>query len=158
MEKMVSTSNKYAIFMPINSILAFIFILLFPIHIAGDERKDLEGFIDLYFKSWSKGDMVIYKKLFHPNAVIQFKDKYGWILSDNLENFVEGQKISQSQASELLTEIPTSKSIDVGKEVNFARVTWKLTGRGKLVTGWDYFVILKTKDGYKIQYLLFSND
>ncbi len=144
--------------MPIYKTLLFFFIILLPIQIRGDEKKDLEGFIDLYFKSWSKGDMVVYKKLFHPNAVIQFKDKSGWILSDNLENFVEGQKISQLQANELLTEIPTSKTIDIGKEVSFARVTWKLTGRGKLVTGWDYFVILKAKDGYKIQYLLFSND
>ena len=144
--------------MPIYTFLVFIFIFLFPFQLAGDERNNLEGFIDLYFKSWSKGDMVAYKKLFHPNAVIQFKDKNGWILSDNVENFVEGQKISQLQATELLTEIPTSKTIDVGKDVSFARVTWKLTGRGKLVTGWDYFVILKAKDGYKIQYLLFSND
>jgi hypothetical protein len=144
--------------MPIYTFLVFIFILFSPFQIAGDERKDLEVFIDLYFRSWSKGDMVVYKKLFHPNAVIQFKDKSGWILSDNVENFVEGQKISQLQATELLTEIPTSKSIDIGKDVSFARVTWKLTGRGKLVTGWDYFVILKVKDGYKIQYLLFSND
>ena len=144
--------------MPIYTFLIFIFIFLSPFQIAGDERKDLEGFIDLYFRSWSKGDMNVYKKLFHPNAVIQFKDKNGWILSDNVENFVEGQKISQLQATELLTEVPTSKSIDLGKEVSFARVTWKLTGRGKFVTGWDYFVILKAKDGYKIQYLLFSND
>jgi hypothetical protein len=158
MKKMFPFSIYHAIYMPIYKTLLFFFIILLPIQIRGDEKKDLEGFIDLYFKSWSRGDMVVYKKLFHPNAVIQFKDKSGWILSDNLENFVEGQKISQLQANELLTEIPTSKTIDIGKEVSFARVTWKLTGRGKLVTGWDYFVILKAKDGYKIQYLLFSND
>jgi hypothetical protein len=157
MGKMVVFINNIAIYMPKNSFLLF-FILIFPLHLLGDDRKDLEGFIDLYFKSWSKGDMVVYKKLFNPNAVIQFKEKNGWVLTDNLENFVEGQKISQSQPTELLTEVPTSKSFDIGKEVSFARVTWKLTGRGKLVTGWDYFVILKTKDGYKIQYLLFSND
>ncbi len=136
----------------------FLSFLTFPSAVFSQDKRELEGFIDLYFKSWSKGDMVTYKKLFSPQAVIQFREKNDRIYTETLEPFIEGQKLSQSRGSELLTEIPTSKSIDLGKDLSFARVTWKLTGRGKLVTGWDYFIILKTKEGYKIQYLLFAND
>ena len=122
----------------------FLLILTFPGPLFSQEKRELEAFIDLYFKSWSKGDMVTYKKLFSPQAVIQFREKNERIYTETLEPFIEGQKISQSRNTELLTEVPTSKSIDLGKDLSFARVTWKLTGRGKLMTGWDYFIILKT--------------
>lgn len=163
MEKMVLSSiHSFARYIPKlkNSFFFGIFLLTLPFSdpLFSQEKRELEAFIDLYFKSWSKGDMVTYKKLFSPQAVIQYREKNDRIYTETLEPFIEGQKLSQSMGTELLTEVPTSKSIDLGKDLSFARVTWKLTGRGKLVTGWDYFIILKTKEGYKIQYLLFAND
>ncbi len=128
------------------------------ISIYADDKKEIEDFIDSYFKSWSKGDILTYSNLFYPTAVIQFREKNGKVFTENVSNFVEGQRLSQSNPLDLLTEIPTSKKIDIGKEVSFARVTWKLTGRGKFVTGWDYFILIKSKDSWRIQYLLFSND
>jgi hypothetical protein len=90
--------------------------------------------------------------------VIQFREKNGKVFTENIGNFIEGQRLSQSNTADLLTEVPTSKKIDLGKELSFARVSWKMTGRGKFVTGWDYFILIKIKDTWKIQYLLFSND
>ena len=136
-----------------------IILLIFPFfNLPADEKKEIEDFIDNYFKTWSKGDIQSYSNLFFPTAVIQFREKSGKVFTENINNFLEGQRISQSNTTDLLTEIPTSKKIDTGKDVSFARVTWKMTGRGKLVTGWDYFILIKNKDTWKIQYLLFSND
>jgi hypothetical protein len=138
----------------------FILILLiYPIFQASaDEKKEIEDFIDTYFKTWSKGDIQSYSNLFYPTAVIQFREKNGKVFTENIGNFIEGQRLSQSNTADLLTEIPTSKKIDPGRELSFARVSWKMTGRGKFVTGWDYFILIKIKDTWKIQYLLFSND
>ena len=138
----------------------FILILLiYPIfQVPADEKKEIEDFIDTYFKTWSKGDIQSYSNLFYPTAVIQFREKNGKVFTENVSNFIEGQRLSQSNTSDLLTEVPTSKKIDPGKELSFARVSWKMTGRGKFVTGWDYFILIKIKDTWKIQYLLFSND
>jgi len=138
----------------------FILILLiYPIfQVPADEKKEIEDFIDTYFKTWSKGDILSYSNLFYPTAVIQFREKNGKVFTENIGNFIEGQRLSQSNTSDLLTEVPTSKKIDLGKELSFARVSWKMTGRGKFVTGWDYFILIKIKDTWKIQYLLFSND
>jgi hypothetical protein len=138
----------------------FILILLiYPIfQVPADEKKEIEDFIDTYFKTWSKGDIQSYSNLFYPTAVIQFREKNGKVFTENIGNFIEGQRLSQSNTSDLLTEVPTSKKIDPGKELSFARVSWKMTGRGKFVTGWDYFILIKIKDSWKIQYLLFSND
>jgi len=139
--------------------LFLVCILINPfLQLKADEKKEIEDFIDTYFRTWSKGDIQSYSNLFFPTAVIQFKEKNGKVLTENISNFIEGQRLSQSNAADLLTEIPTSKKIDTGKEVSFARVTWKMTGRGKFVTGWDYFILIKTKDSWRIQYLLFSND
>jgi hypothetical protein len=138
----------------------FILILLiYPIfQVPADEKKEIEDFIDTYFKTWSKGDILSYSNLFYPTAVIQFREKNGKVFTENIGNFIEGQRLSQSNTADLLTEVPTSKKIDLGKELSFARVSWKMTGRGKFVTGWDYFILIKIKDTWKIQYLLFSND
>ncbi len=138
----------------------FILILLiYPIfQVPADEKKEIEDFIDTYFKTWSKGDILSYSNLFYPTAVIQFREKNGKVFTENIGNFIEGQRLSQSNTADLLTEVPTSKKIDPGKELSFARVSWKMTGRGKFVTGWDYFILIKIKDTWKIQYLLFSND
>jgi hypothetical protein len=138
----------------------FILILLiYPIfQVSADEKKEIEDFIDTYFKTWSKGDIQSYSNLFYPTAVIQFREKNGKVFTENIGNFIEGQRLSQSNTADLLTEIPTSKKIDPGRELSFARVSWKMTGRGKFVTGWDYFILIKIKDTWKIQYLLFSND
>ncbi len=138
----------------------FILILLiYPIfQVPADEKKEIEDFIDTYFKTWSKGDIQSYSNLFYPTAVIQFREKNGKVFTENVSNFIESQRLSQSNTSDLLTEVPTSKKIDPGKELSFARVSWKMTGRGKFVTGWDYFILIKIKDTWKIQYLLFSND
>jgi len=139
--------------------ILFLLLTLTPkLYLYADDKKEIEDFIDSYFKSWSKGDIQTYSNLFYPTAVIQFKEKNGKIFTDNVSKFVEGQRLSQSNPLDLLTEIPTSKKIDIGKEVSFARVTLKLTGRGKFVTGWDYFILIKSKDSWRIQYLLFSND
>ena len=139
--------------------ILFLLLTLTPkLYLYADDKKEIEDFIDSYFKSWSKGDIQTYSNLFYPTAVIQFKEKNGKVFTDNVSKFVEGQRLSQSNPLDLLTEIPTSKKIDIGKEVSFARVTLKLTGRGKFVTGWDYFILIKSKDSWRIQYLLFSND
>ena len=134
-------------------------LLIYPIfQVPADEKKEIEDFIDTYFKTWSKGDIQSYSNLFYPTAVIQFREKNGKVFTENIGNFIEGQRLSQSNTADLLTEVPTSKKIDPGKELSFARVSWKMTGRGKFVTGWDYFILIKIKDSWKIQYLLFSND
>ena len=133
----------------------FILVLLMCpiIQLPADEKKEIEDFIDTYFKTWSKGDIQSYSNLFYPTAVIQFREKNGKVFTENVSNFIEGQRLSQNNTADLLTEIPTSKKIDTGKDVSFARVTWKMTGRGKFVTGWDYFILIKIKDSWKIQYL-----
>jgi hypothetical protein len=89
----------------------FILILLiYPIfQVSADEKKEIEDFIDTYFKTWSKGDIQSYSNLFYPTAVIQFREKNGKVFTENIGNFIEGQRLSQSNTADLLTEIPTSK-------------------------------------------------
>lgn len=138
----------------------FKFFLIFfciVLHIFSDDKKEIEDTIDNYFKSWSKGDISTYGSYFLPNATIHFKEKSGRILSEKLNTFLDSQIISQS-GPELLTEVPLTKKIETGKELSFARVSWKLSGRGRTTTGMDYFIFIKSKDGWKIHYLLFTND
>lgn len=144
-------------YFPIFNILILVNFLAIPQNIFCDDRKDLEVVIDGYFKSWSNADFNTYGNFFLPSATIYFREKSGRTSGESLASFLANQKISQSQ-TELMTEVPTSKKIDVGKELSFARVSWKLSGRGRIHTGMDYFIFLKTMDGWKIHYLLFSYD
>lgn len=139
---------------PICIVIAF---FLFPLYILSDDRKDIELIIDGYFKSWSSADFNTYGNFFLPSATIYFREKNGRTSGESLSSFLANQRLSQTH-TELMNEIPTSKKIDIGKELSFARVSWKLSGRGRTNTGMDYFVFLKTQEGWKIHYLLFSYD
>ena len=141
----------------IQTLIIFLLSILLS-SITADEKKEIEDIVDSYFKIWSKGDIQNYSNLFHPTAIIQFKDKSGKIYTESLLPFIESQRLSQNGIPELFTEVPTNKKIEAGREVSFARVSWRLNGKGKMVTGWDYFIFVRQKDGWKIQYLLFSND
>lgn len=122
-----------------------------------EDKKEIENFLDLYFSSWSKANMVQYKSLFHENALIQFDSGFE-IKTENLEDFIEGQKYAHKFATSKMTEIPISKKIQFDSNKAQAIVRWKLSSNEKEQLGFDYFTLLKIKNQWKIIHLIFHND
>jgi hypothetical protein len=57
-----------------------------------------------------------------------------------------------------MTEVPTDIKITGDARVAQAQVRWKLTKGRDVVTGTDYFTLLKTPAGWRIAALVFYND
>ena len=57
-----------------------------------------------------------------------------------------------------MTEVPTAMKISGDARVAQAQVRWKLTKGRDVITGTDYFTLLKTPDGWRIAALVFYND
>ena len=135
-------------------IILFLFSNLFS---QETDKKNIEDFIDTYFKTWSAADMNGYKNCFHPNATIHF-ERSGSITEDKLEDFILGQTLAHKQSDKQLKEIPLSKRIMQEGNKALVIVNWKLLSDKKETTGYDYFTLIKVKGKWKIIYLIFHND
>lgn len=57
-----------------------------------------------------------------------------------------------------MTEVPTEMNISGDTRVAQAAVRWKLTKGREIITGTDFFTLVKTAEGWKIASLVFYND
>lgn len=122
------------------------------------EQAEVENFLKRYFSTWSARDMDGYGSCFHPTARITFVEKGGAAGSQGLTDFLHGQKIGHERASSPMTEAPTQMKINGGTRVAQAEVRWKLTKGHEIITGTDFFTLVKTAEGWKITSLAFYND
>ncbi len=62
----------------------------------------------------------------------------------------------------MMNRVSLVKQIVIGlvlcRVVEWAQVRWKLTKGRDVITGTDYFTLLKTPDGWRIAALMFYND
>jgi hypothetical protein len=134
-----------------------LFLFCFSLFSEENDKKNIEDFIDTYFKTWSSADMNGYKNCFHSEAIIHF-ERNGSITEDRLEDFILGQSLAHKQTNKNLKEIPLSKRIMQEGNKALVIVNWKLFSDKKETTGYDYFTLLKVKGKWKITYLIFHND
>ncbi len=125
---------------------------------AHPEQAGIENFLQRYFSTWSARDMDGYGTCFHPTARITFVEKGGLAGSQGLTDFLHGQKIGHARAVTPMTEVPTEMKISGEPRVAQAEVRWKLTKGHEIITGTDFFTLVKTAEGWKIASLIFYND
>lgn len=125
---------------------------------AHPDQAGIETFLNRYFSTWSAKDMDGYGSCFHPTARISFVEKGGQCGSQGLTDFLHGQKIGHERSPEPMTEVPTGMKITGDARISQVQVRWKLTKGREVITGTDFFTLLKTPDGWRIAALVFYND
>jgi len=125
---------------------------------AHPDQAGIETFLNRYFSTWSAKDMAGYGSCFHPTARISFVEKDGQCGSQGLTDFLHGQTVGHERSSEPMVEVPTEMKIHGAARVAQAEVRWKLTKGREIVTGTDFFTLLKTPEGWRIASLVFYND
>jgi hypothetical protein len=136
-------------------------LCLFLVTCSRAEHSDqagIETFLQSYFSTWSAKDMAGYNDHFHPSARISFVGKDGQCDGQGLTDFIHGQTLGHERSPVPMTEVPTQMSISGDSRVAQAAVRWKLTKGRDIVTGTDYFTLVKTTAGWKISSLVFYND
>ena len=122
------------------------------------EEGPVKSFLDTYFSTWSAQDMEGYAACFHANARVTFVDKDGQAGSQGLTDFIHGQKLSHSQSADAMKEVPLEMKLSGDARITQAQVRWKLTKGTQIITGTDYFTLVKTPSGWRIMALVFYND
>jgi len=135
-----------------------VFILTSCTQAAHQDQGGIETFLNRYFSTWSAKDMDGYGSCFHPTARITFVESGGNASSQGLTDFLHGQKVGHERSPEPMTEVPTAMKISGDGRVAQAEVRWKLTKGRNVVTGTDFFTLIKTAEGWKIGALIFYND
>lgn len=125
---------------------------------AHPEKGEIETFLNRYFSTWSAKDMNGYGACFHPTARITFVEKGGQCSGQGVTDFLHGQKLGHEHSAEPMNEVPTNMKISGDSRVALAEVRWKLTKGREIITGSDFFTLLKTPDGWRIASLIFYND
>lgn len=118
----------------------------------------MKRFLERYFATWSAKDMGGYGACFLPQARISFVGPAGQIQADGLTDFLHGQALSHAQATVPMAEVPTQFTITGDERIAQAAVRWQLTKGSEVVTGTDYFTLVKTSGEWKIIALVFYND
>lgn len=122
------------------------------------EEGPVKAFLNTYFSTWSAQDMDGYAACFHPNARVTYVDHEGQGVSQGLTDFIHGQKLSHSQSANAMAEVPLDIKLAGDARITQAQVRWKLTKGSEIVTGTDFFTLVKTDAGWRIIALVFYND
>jgi hypothetical protein len=125
---------------------------------ASADEAEVRSFLESYFSTWSVQEMDRYGECFHPQARITYVAKNGQTKTDGLTDFLHGQKLAHAQSTVAMSESPTDMKITFDSRVTAAIVRWKLTKGAEIVTGTDFFTLIKTETGWKIMSLVFYND
>ncbi len=115
--------------------------------------REVKPFIEGYFHSWSDGDMKAYGELFAPEAIIQFIDSQGRLVTQGRRRFLAEQR--EFQTVRRATEIPESIQINFEGRLARAVVFWKLTSGTTTKYGYDHFTLLKHDRKWQIINLVF---
>lgn len=123
-----------------------------------NELREVEvrKLIDRYFRSWSAQDMERYGQCFARQAIVQFVDANGTLVSLPLPNFLRSQREAHKKSKHKMTE--TAEKVDVLFEKNLARVVvyWKLVDGDRTQYGYDHFTLLPVGGGgWRIANLLY---
>ena len=118
----------------------------------------VRAFLESYFSTWSKQDMEGYGRHFHESARVTYVDNKGQSHTDGLSDFLFGQKMGHQTSPEPMKEVPEQMSIQMHDHVVQAQVKWRLTKGATVVTGTDFFTLIRTGEGWRIINLVFNND
>jgi ketosteroid isomerase-like protein len=125
---------------------------------AHPDQPSVESFVQRYFSTWSAKDMTGYGACFHPSARVTFVERGGLANAQGLTDFLHGQQMGHERSSVPMKEVPTEIKISGDARVAQVQVRWRLTKGNEVVTGTDYFTLVKTSDGWRIMALVFYND
>jgi hypothetical protein len=125
---------------------------------AHPDEPAVSEFLNRYFSTWSAQDMEGYGASFGEQARISYVEKGGSVRSQGLTDFLHGQKLGHAQSPVKMIEVPLNMKITGDTRVAQAAVKWQLTKGAEIVTGMDYFTLVKTPQGWKIVALVFFND
>jgi hypothetical protein len=129
-----------------------------PSATAHPDEPAIREFLNRYFSTWSAQDMDGYGACFGEQARITYVEKGGASRSQGLTDFLHGQKLGHAQSPVKMIEVPLDMKISGDTRVAQAAVKWQLTKGAEIVTGMDYFTLVKTPQGWKIAALVFFND
>ena len=125
---------------------------------AHPDEAAVRTLLERYFATWSARDMDGYGACFLPQARVTFVGAGGRTDTQGLTDFLHGQKLSHAQSPVPMHEAPTRIGIHGDPRVAQAEVRWRLTKGAQVVTGSDFFTLVKTADGWRIIALVFYND
>ncbi len=125
---------------------------------AGGDDKEVRGFLEHYFSSWSAQDMDGYGACFHEKARITFVTKDAHVDSMALTDFLHSQRMAHQTSPVRMNEVPLEMNIRLGRLITQAAVNWKLTKGSEVNTGTDYFTLVKADGGWRIIALAFDQD
>ena len=154
---MTSRDHRLCRFVSTGAILALVLLTSCTKSANADEAA-VRAFLTNYFSTWSVQQMDSYGACFDPQARITFVGKDGRTQTDGLTDFLHGQKLAHAQSPVPMSESPTEMKITYDSRVTIAAVRWKLTKGSEIVTGTDFFTLIKTEAGWKIISLVFYND
>lgn len=125
---------------------------------AESRDRHLDQTVESYFRVWSKGDMESYSSIFHKSAVIQYRSRSGQMITEQLSDFIAGQKNAHRLNPGKLNEIPLEKRYYQNGDTAQVQVKWKLTMPHMSASGWDHFTFIRTGGEWKIIYLYFYSE
>lgn len=152
--------KKLYIFSEKSAELFFVFFFSSCVSCTQAESRDrlLDQTVESYFKVWSKGDMEGYSSIFHKSAVIQYKSRTGQMITEQLSDFIAGQRNAHRLNPGKMNEIPLEKRYHQNGDTAQVQVRWKLSTPNMTATGWDHFTFIRTGGDWKIIYLYFYSD
>jgi ketosteroid isomerase-like protein len=125
---------------------------------ASADDKEVRGFLEHYFATWSAQDMDGYGGCFSEQARVTFVGKEGRAESMGLTDFLHSQRMAHQTSQVRMNEVPLEMNIRSGRLITQAAVTWKLTKGTEVNTGTDYFTLVKAAGGWRIIALAFDQD
>jgi pyrrolidone-carboxylate peptidase len=137
--------------------LVIVFCCNWSAHAEGNVDPTIHKFVDTYFGSWSRADFSTYRSLFRSFALVTLLDGDQWHPWD-LSQFLDDQERMQSQRK--MKEVPLVIEVKaLGNKSAFVEVSWRLErAPGSVVTGKDWFILVKETDDWKIDNLIFWED
>lgn len=122
--------------------------------LTATQRSQIEAFVQEYFGTWSRKDIVAYGRCFHPNARIWF----GTDPSLGLAEFLESQRQAHANSPVPLTEDPLAWDARINNGLAHVRVHWELHRGTEDIRGYDFFTLALVEGRWQIVALVFNQE